>query len=191
MNKAFTLVGLLCCTLLVTGCGSKGKEDTQASTTEEKNLESESGKGESKKDEADTTNEHNVSGWVITYEQSLIEKSLENVSAVLGYGEVETENYIKDATEGKEICLVKLKFKKDGSTEVIKWDNLKLVSADGTEYKRIEDEFITDLGMKRLPGTDLNFGENQGWIAFEVDENAESLKMQYVFADETLNMDIK
>lgn len=31
--------------------------------------------------------------------------------------------------------------------------------------------------MTRMAGTTLNFGSNEGWIAFEIDENAEGLSL--------------
>lgn len=35
-----------------------------------------------------------------------------------------------------------------------------------------------------LAGTTLNFGSNEGWIAFEIDENAEGLELSYPFEAE-------
>lgn len=48
----------------------------------------------------------------------------------------------------------------------------------------MDDEFITELGMTRMAGTTLNFGSNEGWIAFEIDENAEGLELSYPFEAE-------
>ena len=38
--------------------------------------------------------------------------------------------------------------------------------------------------QKRMAGTTLNFGSNEGWIAFEIDENAEGLELSYPFEAE-------
>ena len=64
------------------------------------------------------------------------------------------------------------------------WANLKLTDSEGNEYSRMDDEFISELGMTRMAGTTLNFGSNEGWIAFEIDENAEGLELSYPFEAE-------
>jgi len=63
---------------------------------------------------------------------------------------------------------------------------MTLSDSNGNEYKRVEDIFISDLGMKRLPGTTLNFGSYEGWIAFEVKKEAKGLTLKYDFNDEDL-----
>ena len=37
--------------------------------------------------------------------------------------------------------------------------------------------------MKRMPGTPLNFGISEGWIAFEIDEDAQDLTLSYPFEE--------
>ena len=125
-----------------------------------------------------------VSGWNITVEDVMESASLENVSDELGYTGVEKSDYQKEAEDGKTFCLVKLIFEKDGSKESIQWDKLKLADSEGNEYTRMEDEFLTDLGMLRMPGTTLNFGSNEGWIVFEINEDAEELVLSYPFDTE-------
>nr|WP_294671743.1 DUF4352 domain-containing protein [uncultured Blautia sp.] len=125
-----------------------------------------------------------VAGWNITVEDVEINSSLENVSVELGYTGVETSDYKKEADAGKTFCMIKLKIEKDGSKETLDWANLKLTDSEGNEYSRMDDEFITELGMTRMAGTTLNFGSNEGWIAFEIDENAEGLELSYPFEAE-------
>lgn len=125
-----------------------------------------------------------AAGWNITVEDVEINSSLENVSVELGYTGVETSDYKKEADAGKTFCLIKMKIEKDGSKETLDWANLKLIDGDGNEYSRMDDEFITELGMTRMAGTTLNFGSNEGWIAFEIDENAQGLELSYPFEAE-------
>lgn len=164
------LIGAFTCM----GCGS-AKDDTAVKSTENVTTATEAAT------EKDNSSSASVAGWKIEFEDSLVDHSLENAKAVLGYGEVETSNYKKEAGDGKVYCLIKLKIKKEDSSEVIDWSKLKLKDNNGTEYTRLQDEFISDLGMKRLPGTTLNFGENEGWICFEVDENAQKFTLEYQF----------
>ena len=128
-----------------------------------------------------------AAGWNITVEDVEINDSLENVSVDLGYTGVETSDYKKEADSGKTGCLIKLKIEKDGSKESLDWANLKLTDSEGNEYTRTDDEFITELGMTRMAGTTLNFGSNEGWIAFEINENAEGLELSYPFEAEAYN----
>lgn len=132
-----------------------------------------------------------TAGWTITLEDVEKNASLENVSVQLGYTGVETSDYQKEAEAGKTFCLIKMAIKKDGSKETFQWDNLKLTDGSGNEYTRMEDEFLTDLGMTRMPGTALNFGSNEGWIAFEIDENATDLVLSYQFASEEYSCELK
>lgn len=125
-----------------------------------------------------------AAGWNITVEDVEINSSLENVSVELGYTGVETSDYRKEADAGKTFCMIKLKIEKDGSKETLDWANLKLTDSEGNEYSRMDDEFISELGMTRMAGTTLNFGSNEGWIAFEIDENAEGLELSYPFEAE-------
>lgn len=128
-----------------------------------------------------------AAGWNITVEDVEINASLENVSVDLGYTGVETSDYKKEADTGKTFCLIKLKIEKDGSKESLDWANLKLTDSEGNEYTRTDDEFITELGMIRMAGTTLNFGSNEGWIAFEINENADGLELSYPFEAEAYN----
>lgn len=190
---------LLCMTLIqagmITGCG--GNNNTAAPETTVQTEESETGvseETESTRTEAAPTDsvisDTTAAGWHIVVENVQINKSLENVSVDLGYTGVETSDYVKEAGDGNVFCLVKMKIEKDGSKEVIDWPALKLTDSEGNEYTRIEDEFITDLGMMRMSGTSLNFGSNEGWIAFEIKEGAEGLQLSYPFESETFTCDL-
>ena len=177
------------------------EEDTEAAAAEdseeEDSQEEESGEDEedasegTKANTARTNSNYgdvvSVSGWNITVEDVEINSSLENVSVDLGYTGVETSDYKKEADAGKTFCLIKLKIEKDGSKETRDWANLKLTDGEGNEYTRMDDEFITELGMTRMAGTSLNFGSNEGWIAFEINENAEGLELSYPFEEEAYN----
>lgn len=127
-----------------------------------------------------------AAGWHIVTENVEINTSLENISVALGYSGVQTSEFVKTAEEGNTFCMVKLLIEKEGSREEIEWGNMILTDAEGNEYFRISDEFIQDLGMKRMPGTKLNFGSNEGWIAFEIPADAvDGLTLSYGFEEES------
>ena len=177
---------------LVTGCQSDNstKETTKTEavadaettkTSEEKTLDSSS--------KAGSVSE--VGGWKVTYEESMQDKKLENVSTQLGYTSVESSEYHKEASEGMKFCLLKVIFEKVDSKEEIDFTKLKLIDENGKEYSRMDDAFLSDLGMKRLQGTKLNFGTNEGWICYEVDESANKFTLEYPFEGETLSIPVE
>ena len=160
-------------------------EDTSEDSASTDSAEEDSAEADDTAAEAESTGEVvSAAGWNITVEDVEINSSLENVSVELGYTGVETSDYKKEADAGKTFCMIKLKIEKDGSKETLDWANLKLTDSEGNEYSRMDDEFITELGMTRMAGTTLNFGSNEGLIAFEIDENAEGLELSYPFEAE-------
>ncbi len=180
---------------LMAGCGGTNDTKKEENTKTEAAADKADAKEETDSTEAEDTSEDSASsdaygevvsaaGWNITVEDVEINSSLENVSVELGYTGVETSDYKKEADAGKTFCMIKLKIEKDGSKENLDWANLKLTDSEGNEYSRMDDEFISELGMTRMAGTTLNFGSNEGWIAFEIDENAEGLELSYPFEAE-------
>ena len=127
-----------------------------------------------------------VSGWEITIQNVMRDAKMSNVSVVLGYTDASTNEFEVTAPEGYEYFLIKMTVTKKDSRENIEWDRMTLTDSEGNVYKRTDDIFISDLGMKRLPGTTLNFGSYEGWIAFEVKKEARGLTLIYDFADEDL-----
>ena len=165
--------------------GDEAKAETQS--------ESNTADGETDAKAADSANIGKVipaAGWNITVEDVEINTSLENVSVSLGYTGVETSDYKKEADAGKSFCLIKMKIEKDGSKENFDWANLKLKDSEGNEYTRMEDDFISELGMTRMAGTALNFGSNEGWIAFEIGDGAEGLELNYAFEAEEYHCEL-
>ena len=157
------------------------ENNSKTESTDKSSDEKEEGEEENK---TDVGTEISAAGWKITVEEVEIAPSLENVSVDLGYTGVETSDYKKEAETGKTFCMLKMKIEKDGSKEKLDWENLKLTDSEENEYIRMDDEFVAEAGMKRMTGTALNFGLNEGWIAFEIDEKAEGLELSYPFEEE-------
>lgn len=157
-------------------------EDTEAGS---ENTGAEAGSGAAEKNSV-----YEEGGWKVTYEDVMSDTKLENVSTQLGYTDVSTSEYHKQASDGMKFCMIKLIFEKVDSKEEIDFTKLKLVDENGKEYNRMDDTFISDLGMKRLQGTKLNFGTNEGWICYEVDEAATQLTLEYPFEAGTLSVQV-
>ncbi|MCD7954174.1 MAG: aryl-sulfate sulfotransferase [Lachnospiraceae bacterium] len=133
---------------------------------------------------------YEAAGWQITLEDVTRSASLSAVSVELGYTSVETTDIEQTASDGCEYCMLKLSFVKNGSMEAIEWEKLFLIDGDGNSYTRIDDSFITDFGMSRLPGTALNFGSYEGWICFEIPAEASDLTLVYAFESEELTIPV-
>lgn len=182
MKHLKVLVGLMVMMALMTACGNGGEQTTtaEATTVEEA--------ATTAKAEDTAAKEASAGGWNIKLEKSTQGAKLSDVSVVLGYTGTGTDEFSKEAEEGKEFLLVKLLCEKKEGQEVIDWEKLTVTDKDGNEYKRIEDSFITDLNMQRLPGTTLNFGTNEGFIAFEVKEGATGYTLRYPFEEGNLEI---
>ena len=192
-KKLLWLMGMVLALGTVNGCGSDKTADTETvseadeTTTEESTEDTEETVEEATEGTSSSTFDSetaSVAGWNLTVEDVELNDSLENVSVSLGYTGVETSDFQKDADDGKTFCLIKMSIEKDGSKESIDWAKMKVTDSEGNEYERMSDEFLTDLGMKRMPGNTLNFGSNEGWIAFEVNDDAEGLELSYSFESE-------
>lgn len=179
MQKRNVLLGVLVATCLLTACQTEKAEQSDKTTPTS-----------TPTTQAETENENaiHMGGWSIEYVKSERGTELEDMSVILGYTGTGTEEFSKEAPDGKEFLLVKLIFEKEDGQEDIEWEKLTVTDGDGNEYKRIEDSFLTDLNMKRLSGTALNFGRNEGFIAFEVEEGASDFTLEYPFQDETLEI---
>ena len=184
-KKLFLIAGLISVSML-TGCGNatEKEDDTKAETSADESTAESTEAAETEDAKTFDANTVSVADWNFTVEDVQKSKSLENVSVELGYTDVETNSFKKEASDGKTFCMIKMKIEKDGSTESIDWANMKVTDADGNEYERMEDEFLSDLGMMRMPGNTLNFGTSEGWMIYEVNEDAEGLTLNYSFNEE-------
>lgn len=115
-----------------------------------------------------TLGDETLAGWHIVVEQVMTGASMKNVSVDLGYTDLETSEFVKEASEGNTFYAVKLAIEKSGGTELLEWAKMILSDSEGNQYQRIDDAFIADLGLKHMSGSDLNFGSNEGWIVYEI-----------------------
>lgn len=197
MRKNIILFSILTIfTIELIGCSHGNNKSTNDTTTVAETLavteavtDNTDNKDSSSSDFAPT--DVSVAGWKMTVDNVLIDSSLSHASTTLGYTNTDTGIFEKDASEGNVFVLIKMTITKDGSTENIEWENMSLSDAAGNRYHRIEDTFIEDLNMKRIPGTTLNFGSYEGWFAFEVPESASDLVLTYTFENEEMTYSIQ
>lgn len=132
-----------------------------------------------------------LSGWDISVVDTKMNASLEDISTDVGYGgETSTNKISSKPSTGNSYLLVKMIAEKMEGTEVVDWDKMKVIDSNGNAYPRINDSFLEDYGFKRMKGTPLNFGNNEGWIAFEVNSAAKDFKINYTSDAGTLSINL-
>ena len=148
--------------------------------------------GDGNKTGQENTNTGNIAGWELEVTDFSLDESLENISTTIGYdGTAQSDKVNQQASEGKQFLLIKLLAeKKEGST-VIKWDNFTVKDGAGNTAKRMDDAFLTDLGFKRMTSNDLNFGSNEGWVAFEVDKDSKDFTLEYASDEGNVTLVVK
>jgi len=137
-------------------------------------------------------NKSAAAGWEFSFEDFHLSESLNNTSETVGYGGASTsEEITKVPDEGKVFMLIKMIIEKKEGSERIEWSKMNLIDSEGNRYKRLYDSFLEDFGFKRMKGTPLSFGKNEGWIAFEVNKGSKDFKLQYETSMGIISLDIK
>jgi hypothetical protein len=96
-------------------------------------------------------------------------------------GKLSTRKVEKKAPKGEVFVILELRLKKQAAGSVFSWNELHIESADGKRYGRLPDDAFLELfGMRRIRGTDLNFGEHEGSICFSLPIRAASGKLLLV-----------
>ena len=180
---SLALVSVLAFSMM--GCGSQKKEEKKA-TEETTAVHSEVNSDDFKSFDVSTAD------WKMSVDNVQVAAELSNTSEVLGYSSASTSTFEQKAGEGNTYVLIKMTISKDGAKENITWDKMLLTDKDGNTYKRIDDTFLDDLTWTRISGTDLNFGDYEGWFAYEIPEDKaeEGLVLSYEFEDETMKYEI-
>lgn len=187
MKKIKLLIVSGMAALALIGCQASNNADSadNSDNTTTESTQTSSG-DDTKADE--NGNVYEMAGWKITLEDVQTEKEFANISEELGYSSVDTSEFAKTASDGNKFCMIKMIMEKQDSTDVIDWENVILTDSDANEYKRMDDSFISDLGMMRMAGTTLNFGTNEGWLCFEIKDTAKDCILKINFKDDTMEI---
>lgn len=157
--------------LSLISCNQGGTTETQAPETQPAQT------NEELSSQSDTAQPSDQSGflWQITVAETVMHDELHTVTPVTQYdGSVVNINY--DQVPGENNCyiLVNLAVKKaSAGNSVFSWADLVLQDAQEISYNRHENDiFLSDHDYKRMTGTDLKLGTNEGWICFEIPKSA-------------------
>lgn len=177
MRKRFiTFIVMLFMMMIFTGC-SKDKPNNIIVTPPLLNKDNK----EKEKEKVPEKKTVEAAGWKMDVLNYKIATSLHDIKKDLGIKKIDKDMAQAEAKEGYELVLVQLSMEKIDSMEQIQWDKFYLTDDSGNTYTRIEDSFLSDLGVTRMTGMDLNFGIKKGWIMFEIKEGYNQLRLNYKF----------
>jgi hypothetical protein len=128
------------------------------------------------------SNQDNLS-WRLYIRDFQITSKLQTDQTITHYdGSSEIKTITDEATANTTFLLLKLEINKaESGSGVFVWDNLYLVDKSGTKYHRIIDSFLKNHNFERLPSIDISFGNNVGWIAFEISNTSATQKLTVVY----------
>jgi hypothetical protein len=124
--------------------------------------------------------------WNITVSKVEVKDVLESVQSVTQYNG--TKSNVKQEEKpaaGNVFVIINLEVKKDGSdTKSFDWKQLSLRDASGNLYQRHpNDTFLEQFSYTpRLSGLEIRFGDQSGWVCFEVPASAANGKLEMVYS---------
>lgn len=114
--------------------------------------------------------------WSVRLQKVEVKERLEGITTVTQYnGTKYDEFHQQEPAEGKVYLLLKLSIHKQVSgSSGFKWNELFLQASDGDRYTRLSDDSFLELYQytPRMPGVELKLGETEGWICFEISQQA-------------------
>ena len=127
---------------------------------------------------------HTVDAWAIQILHWEAASRLNATRAVERYnGTQETIAHEEKPKEGDVFLLIELKLEKQnfGNT-TFDWERLYLEDAKGVQYNRhSNDSFLTIYRLPRIKAVPLTFGNNSGYICFEIPELASKRALTLVY----------
>ena len=116
--------------------------------------------------------------WRVELHSAELADSLTATLAAVQYGGgiLETTSEVKPAA-GNTFLLLELTIEKVGTGKAsFSWSDAHIEdSAGNVYYRHANDTFLANLNIPRLKGTDIVFGNEYGYVCFEIPQSAEGL----------------
>jgi hypothetical protein len=124
--------------------------------------------------------------WQIEVSQFEIKDSLDSVESVTQYdGSTIDVVHSQKPDAGDVYLIIEVTVRKTDitSTSPFDWQWLVVMDVSGNSYSRLEnDTFLTQYQYSpRITGLELRFGENSGWMAYEVPATSGKGKLNLVY----------
>jgi hypothetical protein len=119
--------------------------------------------------------------WQVQVIQAEVKSALKTTENITLYtGNKDQVLHENNPSSGNTFLILKLKISKAGEGDAsFEWKNLAVQDSAGSNYPRLgNDSFIEQHGYApRLTGLPIRFGENEGWVGFEIPVSASSGKL--------------
>ena len=169
VNKRFTLVLVLCCVLMLTGCSGDTPVDPPATANPLENT--------AVKD----------SIFRIEVLSCRLTDSLSTTQSVVQYdGQTQLVPHEQTPGEGNAFLIIELVVEKQKpGAGSFRWTDVSVIDANGKVYSRHpNDTFLELYGFPRMKSTNLNFGRSEGYICFEITKDSAAKALSLVYATE-------
>lgn len=140
--------------------------------------------------QSDKSSNQSDFAWQIKVDQYRVADTLSDKTTVTHYdGSSEIVTITHSAESGYAYVLINVQINKaKAGGSAFSWEKLHLVDVKGRQYSRIDDDFLTQHDLDRLPGIELRLGDHIGWIGFEVPIEVSKQKFSLNYqADEGVN----
>ena len=117
--------------------------------------------------------------WRVELHSAETAESLTATQAAIQYGGEILETVSEVTPEsGNVFLLLELKIEKSGAGRgAFLWSEAFVVDEDdGVYHRHPNDTFLANLGIPRIRGTDIVFGEEYGYVCFEIPKEASGLR---------------
>lgn len=125
--------------------------------------------------------------WKLTATEIRLENRLGTQKGTALYdGSILSQDYLDTPAVNNVYLLINLVADKQKSgNRALRWEDIAVISEDGTSFSRMaNDTFIENHNFTRMQGTDLQLGENTGWICVELSEQKANSKLYLVHTTE-------
>jgi len=134
--------------------------------------------------------------WAIELNRWEVASDLNGSQSVMEYNGDSTSIQLNEKpSDGNTFLLVELTVKKQiAGSSTFKWEYLSVKDETGSHYSRMQnDTFLESYNFPRLKSTDLTFGENKGFICFEIpqDTASDTITLVYESPDETIELPLQ
>lgn len=128
--------------------------------------------------------------WTLEVLGIAYEEGLHTTTQIKQYdGSMKDVDYNNSPSSGNMYCLIKIGVTKTAKGgKAFEWERLHVLGDDGESYGRIEDIFLKDHGYDRLPKTNLQIGNHNGWISYELPQGVKAEKIVYETDDSVITI---
>lgn len=129
-----------------------------------------------------TTNPNLV--WVISLQKYEVKDKLESVQTVQQYVGTTQQYHQQTPAPGNVYLLMEISVNKQGTdATTFDWSNLSIQDSTGNTYQRSDNDSFLEIYnyTPRMTGLAITFGDNQGWVCFEIPQSAANGTLTLVY----------